>query len=68
MPRSAVPLANLYSVFANDLHEGTSRAPTFDDGVWIDRLLQSVRESSTSGERIGPPAIGAAHDAPSLRQ
>ena len=39
-----MPLANLYSAFANDLHEGASRAPTFNDSAWIHRLLQSARD------------------------
>jgi predicted dehydrogenase len=68
MPNGTVPLANLYSAFANDLHEGTSRAPTFDDGAWIHRLLQSVTESSASGIRVGPPEVSATFDARSLRQ
>jgi|SRR5579859_880624 len=51
LPSSVLELANLYAAFARDLREGTQVAPTFEDGVWMHRLLDRVAASSASGQR-----------------
>lgn len=44
-------MAELYSAFARDLAEGTTVAPTFADASRLHRLLDTIAEASTTGER-----------------
>ncbi|MGY4929146.1 Gfo/Idh/MocA family protein [Streptomyces sp. 900105755] len=55
LPSSVAELAGLYAGFAQDVSEGTSTAPTFDDAVWLHRFLQALQESSQSGQRVSAP-------------
>jgi predicted dehydrogenase len=52
LPASIVELGNLYVALARDLVEGTSTAPTFEDAVWMHRLLETVETSSAKGMRV----------------
>jgi predicted dehydrogenase len=44
-PPRTVGLANLYTSFARDLHEGTHRTPTIDDAIKMLELLQLIVEA-----------------------
>ena len=52
LPSSVLELANLYAAFARDLREGSRTAPSFEDGVWMHRLLDAAATSSDGGKRV----------------
>jgi predicted dehydrogenase len=51
LPSSVLELANLYAAFARDFHDGTHTAPTFEDGLWMHRLLERIALSPKTGQR-----------------
>jgi len=51
-PSSAAGLAELYAAFAQDLHEGTDRVPTLDDGVKVHKLAELMVEASNKGASV----------------
>jgi hypothetical protein len=52
LPSAVLELANLYVAFARDLATGTQTAPTFDDAVWMHRLIELFETSSRMGARV----------------
>jgi predicted dehydrogenase len=52
LPSAVLELANLYVAFARDLAAGTQTAPTFDDAVWMHRLIELFETSSRTGGRV----------------
>jgi predicted dehydrogenase len=52
LPSAVLELANLYVAFARDLAAGTQTAPTFDDAVWMHRLIELFETSSRMGARV----------------
>lgn len=53
-PQHPVPrnVARLYAMMAQDLRNGTSTAPNFDDAVQLHRLLAAVETSAETGRRV----------------
>lgn len=49
---SVLELGDLYAAFARDLREGTHLAPSFEDGIWMHKLLDKAVVSSDSGTRV----------------
>lgn len=47
-----MPFRLMVREFVRGIHEGTSRAPTFYDGWRCQQVLDGVRESSTTGQRV----------------
>lgn len=47
----AFQVAHLYTAFARDLADGTALAPGFRDAVKLHRLLETIAEASSSGQR-----------------
>lgn len=45
-------VARLYHRMADDLHNGTSTAPTFDDAVELHQLLTTIIRASETGQRL----------------
>jgi predicted dehydrogenase len=52
LPSAVLELANLYVASARDLATGTQTAPTFDDAVWMHRLIELFETSSRTGGRV----------------
>jgi predicted dehydrogenase len=52
LPAFAENVAQAYALLANDLRDGTSTCPTFEDAVQRHRLIDSVERSAASGQRI----------------
>lgn len=52
VPPFAENVAQAYARLANDLRDGTSTCPTFDDAVKRHRLIDAVETSATSGTRV----------------
>jgi predicted dehydrogenase len=48
----AVNVAQLYARFADDLRDGTSTAPDFDDAVRRHRMIAAIEEAAVSGQRV----------------
>jgi predicted dehydrogenase len=51
LPAHAKDIGNIYAAFARDLTEGTQLAPTFRDALHLHRLLDTLAESSATGQR-----------------
>jgi predicted dehydrogenase len=52
LPSAVLELANLYVAFAAG-PDATDGAPTFDDAVWMHRLMDGFEKSSCQGIRVG---------------
>jgi len=52
LPSSVLELAELYGAYANDVADGTTTVPTFQDAVRMHRLLDAVTQSTKTGQRI----------------
>ncbi|WP_213776964.1 Gfo/Idh/MocA family oxidoreductase [Caballeronia sp. dw_276] len=53
-PTDVVPgnVARVYAQVAQDLREGTTTAPNFDDAVALHRIIAAIEEASQSGGRV----------------
>jgi predicted dehydrogenase len=45
-------VARIYRRLANDLHHGTSTAPTFDDAVALHQVIAALEQSAREGRRV----------------
>ena len=52
LPSAVLELAHLYEAFARDIATGSRTAPTFDDAVWLHRLIDHFETSSRQGTRV----------------
>ncbi|MFB8005143.1 Gfo/Idh/MocA family protein [Nocardia sp. NPDC056000] len=48
-------VARLYAALARDVRSGTTTVPTFDDGVRVHRLLDTIAASADTGRRLSIP-------------
>jgi predicted dehydrogenase len=51
-------VARIYAKMATDLREGTHRAPSFDDGVEIHRVIAAVESAAQEGHVVDKHAAG----------
>jgi predicted dehydrogenase len=52
LPSGVLELADLFEVHARDLASGARTVPTFEDALFMQRLLEQAAASSASGRRI----------------
>jgi predicted dehydrogenase len=52
LPSGVLELADLFEVHARDLENGTRTVPTFEDALFMQRLLEQAAISSATGQRI----------------
>ena len=52
LPSAVLELAHLYSAIASDRATGSQTAPSFDDAVWLHRLLEGVDTSARGGIQV----------------
>ena len=53
----AVNVAEAYARLANDLRDGTSTCPTFDDAVRRHQMLEAIEASAKDGKRTSPASF-----------
>jgi predicted dehydrogenase len=49
---AAQTMAHAFQRFANDINNGTTTAPTFDDAVVRQKLIHAIQDSARSGKRM----------------
>jgi len=56
-PDDVIPgnVARVYARVAADLREGTHTAPTFDDAVYLHRLIDTIEQAAAQGRQLTPP-------------
>src|SRR5882757_3000686 len=52
LPSGVLELADLFEVHARDLASGSRTVPSFEDALFMQRLLEQAAVSSASGHRI----------------
>jgi predicted dehydrogenase len=45
-------VARLYARMAQDLRDGTSTAPSFEDAVAVHRIIAAIEQAAKSGSRM----------------
>jgi predicted dehydrogenase len=52
LPSAVLELAQLYAAYAQDVHTGSTTAPTFDDAVRMHKLINAAVESGETGRHV----------------
>lgn len=53
-PLAVLELAQLYAAYAEDVHTGSTTAPTFEDAVRMHKLINAAVESGETGRHVAP--------------